>query len=164
MHGKPVGNLAGGFCDATGLGHALAGVAHKLLLWSPGGLAPVLNLQCGSMEDNPTPFKGEPNVPHVSEEFFKVYWLGSQLAVGMMLAPGKVLGSEVRPKKFNADYVIAACDEAAMQREVRRGKLPTHAILKPTETRSSWVRMFWNHLHHKSWMLDREGGGYMKHA
>ncbi len=36
--------------------------------------------------------------------------------------------------------------------------------LKPTETRSSWVRMFWNHLHHKSWMLDREGGGYMKHA
>eukprot|EP00891_Asterochloris_glomerata_P006554 jgi/Astpho2/6554/Aster-x1383 len=126
-----VGNLAGGFCDATGLGHALA----------------------GSMEDNPTPFKGEPNVPHVSEEFFKVYWLGSQLAVGMMLAPGKVLGSEVRPKKFNADYVIAACDEAAMQRE-----------LKPTETRSSWVRMFWNHLHHKSWMLDREGGGYMKHA
>lgn len=26
-----------------------AGVAHKLLLWSPGGLAPVLNLQCGKL-------------------------------------------------------------------------------------------------------------------
>ena len=36
--------------------------------------------------------------------------------------------------------------------------------LKPTETRESWVRMFWNHLQHKSWMLDREGGGYTKHA
>ena len=35
---------------------------------------------------------------------------------------------------------------------------------KPIETRESWVKMFWNHLHYKSWMLDREGGGYMKHA
>ena len=43
------------------------------------------------MEDNPTPFKGEPNVPHVSEEFFKVYWLGSQVRAGCTACPARLL-------------------------------------------------------------------------
>ena len=98
---------------------------------------------------NPNPYRGEASIPHVSEEFFKVYFIGAQvrkqmsaclhfpgscltiflhhdripttppiliwedicllrshkinamqLALGFLLFPGRILGSEIRPRKY----------------------------------------------------------------
>jgi len=94
----------------------------------------------GIMGDfNPNPYRGEASIPHVSEEFFRVYFVGSQvrapptiqdvilklpralgnepirpydlvtvlrvsgvmqIALGVLMFPGRILGSEMRPRKY----------------------------------------------------------------
>ena len=61
------------------------------------------------MEDNPTPFKGEPNVPHVSEEFFKVYWLGSQVRAGRAACLALLLCSVLCRTEQAAEAVALRC-------------------------------------------------------
>lgn len=46
-----------------------------------------------------------------------------QLATAFLHIPGKIFGSEVRPRKYNRDYLIAKCDEAAMVRDAARGQV-----------------------------------------
>lgn len=46
------------------------------------------------------PYMGPPRVPHVHEEFFRAYFLGAHLAVAICSFPGRILGSEVRPRRF----------------------------------------------------------------
>lgn len=85
------------------------------------------------MDLNPAPFRGDAGIPHVSEDFFKMCFIGSnvsvmaacrgvwilpllsvslrkltwltshravQLALAFLSLPGRVLGSEIRPRKF----------------------------------------------------------------
>jgi hypothetical protein len=105
-------------------------------------------------------YKGDPNIGHVSEDFFKMYFVGTQLALGMLMLPGRFLGSEVRPRRYNRDYIVACCDEAARRRQARKGKVPTTFIPRPEPTQHSWPRMWWRHLQRKTWTVDREGGGW----
>ena len=80
---------------------------------------------------NPSPYRGDANIGHVSEELFKMYFVGSnvsfyidavvlrlldayaltlarpcivfrslQLALAIGMLPGRVLGSEIRPRKY----------------------------------------------------------------
>ncbi|DBA94258.1 hypothetical protein WJX77_009246 [Trebouxia sp. C0004] len=109
---------------------------------------------------NPSPYRGDANIGHVSEELFKMYFVGSNLALAFAMLPGRVLGSEVRPRKYNRDYVIACCDEAARRREALRGKVPRHFVPAPSPTNHSWEKMFWRHLHRKRWTQERMGGGH----
>ncbi|CAL5228533.1 g11687 [Coccomyxa viridis] len=111
---------------------------------------------------NPNPYRGEASIPHVSEDFFKVYFVGAQLALGILMFPGRILGSEVRPRKYNRDLVIAACDEAARKREARRGMPPRQFVHKPLDVTDSWPHKWHSHLHWKSWTIDRMGGGSQK--
>ena len=32
---------------------------------------------------NPNPYRGEASIPHVSEDFFKVYFVGAQVSAGI---------------------------------------------------------------------------------
>ena len=57
------------------------------------------------------------------------------------------------------DYAIACCNEAAQARAVRKGRVPTLALPKPSPTADSWPRMWSKHLHWQAWKLDRQGGG-----
>ncbi|BDA51048.1 hypothetical protein COCOBI_17-2680 [Coccomyxa sp. Obi] len=111
---------------------------------------------------NPNPYKGEESIPHVSEDFFKVYFMGAQLALGLLLFPGRILGSEMRPRKYNRDLIIAQCDEAARKREARRGKPPRQFVRAPHNVTDSWQHMWDRQLHWKRWTQDRMGGGSQK--
>ncbi|KAK9804218.1 hypothetical protein WJX72_001768 [[Myrmecia] bisecta] len=109
------------------------------------------------------PYRGDASIPHVKEDFFKMYFVGAQVGLALMLLPGRVLGSEVRPRRWNRDYVIACCDEAARKREALRGKrIPRHFMHAPKPTTHSWEKMWWNHLHWKRWTQERMGGGHIK--
>ncbi|KAK9840811.1 hypothetical protein WJX81_006422 [Elliptochloris bilobata] len=111
---------------------------------------------------NPNPFRGEASVPHVSETFFKVYFAASQLALAMLLIPGRVFGSEVRPRKFNRDYLISVCDEAARHREVLSGKIPRSFVFAPRATTHSWQKMWDKHIRYRRWARGRMGGGWQR--
>ena len=72
---------------------------------------------------NPSPYRGDANIGHVSEDLFRMYFVGSnvriqhcfctfsythscnitfvmQLALAFGMLPGRILGSEVRPRKY----------------------------------------------------------------
>lgn len=107
------------------------------------------------------PFMGPASVPHANADFFKVYFAGAHLAVAMLSLNGRFLGTEVRPRKFNRDYVLSCCDEAARRREALRGQVPRTWIKgKPTATNHSWERMFQSHLQWKRWAQERMGPYY----
>lgn len=109
------------------------------------------------MDLNPAPFRGDAGIPHVSEDFFKACFLGANLALAFLSLPGRVIGSEIRPRKFNADYIMACTDEAARRREALKGKKPRHLIRRPDPVTDSWEHMWWKELHHKRWKLERAG-------
>lgn len=104
---------------------------------------------------------GPPSVPHVSEDFFKVYFLGAHLAVALCSFPGRVLGSEVRPRKYSRDYILSVTDEAAKRRQASRGLRPTTWYKgRPVLTDHSWERMWNSHLNWKRWSQERMGPYY----
>ncbi|KAL4426256.1 hypothetical protein ABPG77_009871 [Micractinium sp. CCAP 211/92] len=107
------------------------------------------------------PFMGPTKVPHANPDFFKVYFAGAHLAVAMLSVNGRFLGTEVRPRKWNRDYILSCCDEAARRREALRGKEPrTWVKGKPRDTDESWEKMFSSHLHWKRWTQERMGPYY----
>ncbi|EFN51105.1 hypothetical protein CHLNCDRAFT_59336 [Chlorella variabilis] len=102
------------------------------------------------------PYMGPASVPHANPDFFKVYFAGAHLAVAMLTVNGRFLGTEVRPRKFNRDYILSCCDEAARRREALRGRTPrTWVKGRPLLTDHSWERMFNSHLHWKRWAQER---------
>ncbi|WPT10715.1 hypothetical protein PSENEW3n2_00001887 [Picochlorum sp. SENEW3] len=104
------------------------------------------------------PFQGPPSVPHASEEFFKVYFLGAHLAIAISSFPGRVLGTEARPRKFNREYVINVTNEHAKRREAASGKVPRQWFKgRPRLTDQSWEKMWNAHLHWKRWTQERMG-------
>lgn len=110
-----------------------------------------------------TPYKGDPAIPHVSEDFFKVVFAGANIALAALSLPGRFMGSEVRPRKYNRDYVIACCEEAAQKREMAAGKLPTQTYRKPQtgpKAAQSHERKWWAHLQDKRWTQERMGPNY----
>mmetsp|Transcript_193 Transcript_193/g.410 ORF Transcript_193/g.410 Transcript_193/m.410 type:complete len:117 (-) Transcript_193:209-559(-) len=109
---------------------------------------------------NPSPYRGDPKIPHVTEDFFKIYFAGSALALGMLSLPGRFLGTEVRPRKFNSDYIVACVEENAQKREIRSGKPMTQATIKPKQTTHSYQRMWNDQLQQKRWKLERQGPVY----
>eukprot|EP00236_Picocystis_salinarum_P005953 CAMPEP_0113931960 /NCGR_PEP_ID=MMETSP1159-20121227/6838_1 /TAXON_ID=88271 /ORGANISM="Picocystis salinarum" /LENGTH=153 /DNA_ID=CAMNT_0000932997 /DNA_START=17 /DNA_END=475 /DNA_ORIENTATION=+ /assembly_acc=CAM_ASM_000767 len=54
------------------------------------------------MEFNPTPYRGDPSIPHVNEELFKVILVGVNVATAWTMGSGRIttLGSEVQPRRF----------------------------------------------------------------
>ncbi len=102
-----------------------------------------------------------PQVPHSGEEFFKVYFFGAHLAIALASFPGRVLGSEVRPRRYNRDYILSVCDEAAQRRQAARGKVPTtwfKGALRASD--QSWQRVWHDHLVWRSWRQERMGPYY----
>uniref|UniRef100_A0A061RCY1 Uncharacterized protein n=1 Tax=Tetraselmis sp. GSL018 TaxID=582737 RepID=A0A061RCY1_9CHLO len=112
------------------------------------------------MDFNPSPYRGDPKIPHVSEDFFKIYFAGANLGLALLSFPGRFLGTEVRPRKFNRDYVVACCDEAAQRREILAGKPARAFTLAPINTTHSYERMWNKHLHRKRWTQERMGPLY----
>lgn len=53
-----------------------------------------------------------------------------QAALLCVSMPGRILGSEVRPRKFNPDYIKAVCEEAAQRRQVLAGKKVTQLMVR----------------------------------
>ncbi|PRW05952.1 ATP-dependent DNA ligase isoform A [Chlorella sorokiniana] len=107
------------------------------------------------------PYMGPSKVPHADPEFFKVYFAGAHLAVAMLTLNGRFLGTEPRPRRFNREYVLSCCDEAAKRREALRGQVPRTWIKgKPRATDHSWEKMFDAHLHWKRWTQERMGPWY----
>jgi hypothetical protein len=102
-----------------------------------------------------------PQVPHSGEEFFKVYFFGAHLAIALASFPGRVLGSEVRPRRYNRDYILSVCDEAAQRRQAARGKVPTTWFKgAPRAGDQSWQRVWHDHLVWRSWRQERMGPYY----
>ncbi|GAB4818272.1 hypothetical protein N2152v2_005318 [Parachlorella kessleri] len=107
------------------------------------------------------PYMGPPSVPHVSDEFFRAYFFGAHLAVAICSFPGRILGSEVRPRRFNREYILSCTDEAAKRRQALRGQVPTTWYKgKPRLTSDSWEKMWNDHLHWKRWTQERMGPYY----
>ncbi|KAK9806439.1 hypothetical protein WJX73_007541 [Symbiochloris irregularis] len=107
-------------------------------------------------------YRGEGNIPHLPEQHFTCYFAGAQLALAMLLLPGRVFGSELRPRRFNRDYIWSVCEENARRNQARRGKKPTYALFKPKQTDHSMLKMWNNQLQWKSWMRERMGGGWIR--
>jgi hypothetical protein len=45
-------------------------------------------------------YKGPASIPHVPGEFFAAFFLATNTALLAHMFPGKVFGSELRPRKF----------------------------------------------------------------
>jgi hypothetical protein len=45
-------------------------------------------------------YKGPANIPHAAGEFFAAFFLATNSALLAHMFPGKVFGSEIRPRKF----------------------------------------------------------------
>mmetsp|Transcript_28901 Transcript_28901/g.81390 ORF Transcript_28901/g.81390 Transcript_28901/m.81390 type:complete len:118 (+) Transcript_28901:187-540(+) len=109
---------------------------------------------------NPSPYRGDPKIPHVNERFFKVYFAAANVGLALVSFPGRLLGTEVRPRRHNRDYIIACCDEAARAREMRRGKPGRQWTMAPVYTEESYEKMWYKHLHHRRWVQERMGPLY----
>uniref|UniRef100_A0A7S3CSE0 Uncharacterized protein n=2 Tax=Eukaryota TaxID=2759 RepID=A0A7S3CSE0_9SPIT len=109
---------------------------------------------------NPAPYRGDPKIPHVTEDFFKIYFTGANLALGMLTLPGRFFGTEIRPRKFSSDFVVACVEENAQKREMRAGKPIRQSTIAPTFTTHSYNRMWHRQLNRKRWVLERQGPIY----
>eukprot|EP01024_Parvocaulis_polyphysoides_P006990 TRINITY_DN12099_c0_g2_i1.p8 TRINITY_DN12099_c0_g2~~TRINITY_DN12099_c0_g2_i1.p8 ORF type:complete len:117 (+),score=18.37 TRINITY_DN12099_c0_g2_i1:92-442(+) len=105
-------------------------------------------------------YKGPPSVPHVREDFFKCYFAAANLSLLMVKTPGRFLGTEIHPRKYSRDLIIAACEENAQRRQMVKGEVPTSWYRKPSDGAETWERKWWNHLHWKRWQLERTGPCY----
>eukprot|EP00236_Picocystis_salinarum_P006938 CAMPEP_0113919986 /NCGR_PEP_ID=MMETSP1159-20121227/308_1 /TAXON_ID=88271 /ORGANISM="Picocystis salinarum" /LENGTH=105 /DNA_ID=CAMNT_0000919937 /DNA_START=17 /DNA_END=331 /DNA_ORIENTATION=- /assembly_acc=CAM_ASM_000767 len=105
------------------------------------------------MEFNPTPYRGDPSIPHVNEELFKVILVGVNVATAWTMGSGRIttLGSEVQPRRFFPDYLLAVCDENARKREMKNGKVPRWFVPHPNPTNKSLPKMWDNFLNRKRW-------------
>ncbi len=82
----------------------------------------------------------------------------SQLAVVISSFPGRVLGTEARPRKFNRQYMVDVTNEHARRRQAAAGKVPTQWFKgRPRLTDQSWEKMWNSHLHWKRWTQERMG-------
>ena len=96
-------------------------------------------------------YKGPANIPHVAGEFFAAFFLGTNSALLAHMFPGRIFGSEIRPRRFewvtctksammegthccswlmcasphcSPDYIASCCNEAGMRRQALAGKKP----------------------------------------
>jgi hypothetical protein len=81
-----------------------------------------------------------------------------QLAIAISSFPGRILGTEARPRKYNREYVINVTNEHARRREAASGKVPRQWFKgRPRLTDQSWEKMWNAHLHWKRWTQERMG-------
>lgn len=81
-----------------------------------------------------------------------------QLAIAISSFPGRILGTEARPRKYNREYVINVTNEHARRREAVSGKVPRQWFKgRPRLTDQSWEKMWNAHLHWKRWTQERMG-------
>ncbi|GMH32922.1 hypothetical protein BSKO_00756 [Bryopsis sp. KO-2023] len=106
------------------------------------------------------PYRGPANIPHVSEDFFKMFFVGSHVAFTMLALPGRFAGTEFGRVTPNRDYIRRVCEANAVQRDASRGKIPKFYYRKPAKSPESWPHMWWKHIHHKSWAVERSGPLY----
>lgn len=72
--------------------------------------------------------------------------------------PGRIFGTEARPRKFNREYMINVTNEHARRREAMAGKVPRQWFKgRPRLTDQSWEKMWNSHLHWKRWTQERMG-------
>mmetsp|Transcript_10486 Transcript_10486/g.28687 ORF Transcript_10486/g.28687 Transcript_10486/m.28687 type:complete len:128 (+) Transcript_10486:87-470(+) len=107
-------------------------------------------------------YKGPANIPHAAGEFFAAFFLATNSALLAHMFPGKVFGSEIRPRRFDPDYVASCCNEAGMRRQALGGKKPELWLLGggPRPVTDSWEHMWWNNLHWKRWKVPRQGPAF----
>ncbi|KAL6769085.1 hypothetical protein ACKKBG_A17425 [Auxenochlorella protothecoides x Auxenochlorella symbiontica] len=104
------------------------------------------------------PFMGPASTPHVAPGMFSGFFIGAHVALFAAAMPGRFLGTEVRPRKFNREYIISCCNEAAQRRDVLRGQAPRAWYKgKPRLTGDSWEKMWNKHIHWKRWTQERMG-------
>lgn len=107
-------------------------------------------------------YKGPANIPHVPGDFFGAFFLAANSVLIANMFPGKILGSEIRVRKYDPDYVAAACNEAGMRRDALRGKVPKQWLLGggPRPVNDSWEHMWWDNLQWKRWKIPRLGPAF----
>merc|ERR1712093_335828 len=100
------------------------------------------------------PFKGDPQIPHGSEEVYSLLFVGCNIAMGILHSPS-ILG--FRPYKFNKDLVKGFSEEASVLKRVKEGMPPVWPYRKPKLDADSVPAMWWNEAHSRSWKVERQG-------
>eukprot|EP00892_Ulva_mutabilis_P009867 jgi/Ulvmu1/7252/UM035_0039.1 len=79
-------------------------------------------------------------------------------------ARGRVFGlTEVRPRKYDRDLLLAVCKENKQKRQRASGKMPTHRLKAPNVKRGlkhGWGPAWFDQFHYNSWTEKRMGPSY----
>ncbi|GAX83864.1 hypothetical protein CEUSTIGMA_g11289.t1 [Chlamydomonas eustigma] len=107
-------------------------------------------------------YKGPASIPHASGDFFAAFFLASNTVLLAHMFPGRVFGSELRPRKYDPDYIASCCNEAGMRRQALAGQVPRQWLLGggPRDVTDSWEHMWWDNLHWKRWKIARTGPAF----
>merc|ERR1712118_124296 len=118
-----------------------------------------------SMEFNPSGYRGDPGIPHSDTSTFGYLLACSNIALFLNLQPGRFpVVTDTRPSHGGTggrtSNLVNIVQHQGARRDTLRGKPPRYFLGTARKTNRSWEEMWWDHLHFKRWMLERNGCNY----
>ncbi|WZN65344.1 hypothetical protein HKI87_12g69020 [Chloropicon roscoffensis] len=117
------------------------------------------------MEFNPSGYRGDPGIPHSDTKTFGYLLACSNIALFLNLQPGRFpVLTDTRPSHGGTggrtSSLVNIVQHQGARRDTLRGKPPRYFLGQARKTNRSWEEMWWDHLHYKRWMLERNGCNY----
>jgi hypothetical protein len=109
------------------------------------------------MSENPlsfNPFKGDPRIPHGTEELLSTIIWGVNFGMLILHLPS-TLG--FRPFKLDKDLKKCVIEESAAVNRLRSGLAPSWPYHTPMLESTSVPAMWWKEAHETSWKVERQG-------